>query len=102
MRRFLEWRWLLAGLSAASVVRELRKPPAERTWHDRLFGVVPYDWRLPTPARIKAAFWSPDDPRLFTDRPFGVGWAINVHRLASLLSAARRSAPRRPTVAAPT
>jgi hypothetical protein len=42
---------------------------------------VPYDWRRPTMARLKARWWNPDDPRLFTPRAFGWGFAINFARL---------------------
>lgn len=77
-----------AGLAllAAALVTELRKPAAERTWHGRIGGVVPYDLRPPTLERIQAAWWSPDDPRILTDRAFGVGWAVNLGRLARLAS----------------
>ncbi|MGH2371009.1 MAG: DUF5808 domain-containing protein, partial [Chloroflexota bacterium] len=61
-------------------VRELRKPPAERTWQGYVLGFVPYDFRPPTPARLKEAFWNPRDERLFTPRPFGVGWGINFYQ----------------------
>jgi Family of unknown function (DUF5808) len=82
------WRKLAraAGIAliGAAVVTELRKPAGERTWHGRLAGFVPYDLRPPTVARLKAAWWSPEEPRIFTDRPFGVGWAVNVGRLVRL------------------
>ncbi|RJP26900.1 MAG: hypothetical protein C4536_14950 [Actinobacteria bacterium] len=38
---------------------------------------VPYDLRLPTPARIRERMWNPDDPRIVTPRVFGAGWTIN-------------------------
>jgi len=38
---------------------------------------VPYDFRIPTPARIKERMWNPDDPRVITPRVFGAGWTIN-------------------------
>jgi hypothetical protein len=73
-----------AALVVAAVAQELRKPSSERTWHGRVAGLVPYDFRPPTLARFQAAWWNPDDPRIFTDRVFGVGWAINLGRLAKL------------------
>jgi hypothetical protein len=73
------------ALLAAAFVAELRKPSGERTWHGRLGGFVPYDFRRPTLARLKAAWWSPEEPRIFTDRPFGVGWAVNLGRLVRLV-----------------
>jgi hypothetical protein len=38
---------------------------------------VPYDFRIPTPSRIKERMWNPEDPRVFTPRVFGAGWDIN-------------------------
>jgi NhaP-type Na+/H+ or K+/H+ antiporter len=38
---------------------------------------VPYDFRFPTPARIKERMWNLDDPRVITPRVFGAGWTIN-------------------------
>jgi len=73
------------GLLVAAVVQEAAKPPAERTWHGRVFGVVPYDFSPPTLDRIRRAYWNPEDDRLFTDRVLGVGWAINLHRARELL-----------------
>jgi hypothetical protein len=42
---------------------------------------VPYDWRRPTLARLKQRWWNPSEPRLFTPRMLGWGWAINFARL---------------------
>jgi len=74
------------GLIAAAVYRELQKPPEERTWHGRIAGLVPYDFRLPTLERLRQAYWNPDEPRIFTDRVLGVGWAINFYSLLQGLS----------------
>lgn len=38
---------------------------------------VPYDFRFPTPARIKERMWNPEDPRVITPRVYGAGWTIN-------------------------
>lgn len=74
--------WLLRTLVMLSVVgavyKELRKPPEERTWHGKLLGFVPYDFRLPSLSRIREAYWNPSSDRIFTDRPLGVGWAVNI------------------------
>jgi hypothetical protein len=73
------------GLLVAAVARELRTPSDERSWQGRVLGVVPYDLRLPpTPERVKAAWWSPDDERLITPQPIGVGWVFNIGRVARL------------------
>jgi hypothetical protein len=73
-----------AALIAAAVAQELRKPGSERTWHGRLAGFIPYDFRPPTVDRMRDAWWDPDNPRIFTDRVFGVGWAVNLGRIARL------------------
>jgi hypothetical protein len=73
-----------AALVAAAVAQELRKPSSERTWHGRLAGFVPYDFRPPTVERFKDAWWNPSDPRIFTDRVFGVGWSVNLGRVVKM------------------
>lgn len=77
--------WLIRTAVLAAVAgaiwSELRKTPEERTWHGRLLGFVPYDFRLPTIERIRQAYWNPRSPRIFTDRPLGVGWAVNIPTL---------------------
>jgi hypothetical protein len=42
---------------------------------------IPYDWRRPTPERIRSRLWNPDEPKLFVPRVFGWGWTINFARL---------------------
>jgi hypothetical protein len=64
-----------------AIYTELRKPPAERTWHGKLAGVVPYDFRVPSVEALRLAYWNPRSQKIFTDRPLGVGWAINVPTL---------------------
>lgn len=73
------------GLVVAAVATELSKPEPERTWEGRVFGVVPYDFRPPTWQRIRDAYWNPRSDRLFSDRVFGVGWAVNLHRAKTLM-----------------
>ncbi|MBI4497876.1 MAG: hypothetical protein HY689_08270 [Chloroflexi bacterium] len=65
------------ALVGAALAQELRKPQAERTWHGTVGGLVPYDFRPPTWERLRAAYWNPEDDRLLTPMPFGVGWAVN-------------------------
>ena len=77
-----------AGLTVAAVVQELAKPADERTWHGRI-AYVPYDFRIPTVDRLLQSWWNPDDPRLLTPRTFGLGWAVNVGRLVSLITQRR-------------
>ena len=82
-RRIL--RLAVVGLVVAAVATELSKPEEERTWHGRVGGVVPYDFRPPTWERIRSAYWNPNSEQLFSDRVFGVGWAVNLYRAKELL-----------------
>ena len=81
-------RFAAFGLVVAALATELTKPEDERTWEGRVFGVVPYDFRPPTWQRIRDAYWNPESDRLFSDRVFGVGWALNLHRAKTLLEGA--------------
>jgi hypothetical protein len=77
--------WLLRmavfAAVAGAIYTELRKPAEQRTWNGRLLGFVPYDFRLPTLERLRAAYWNPRSPKIFTARPLGVGWAVNIPTL---------------------
>ena len=85
MRRL--FRLTAVALVVGAFATELSKPEAERTWHGRVVGIVPYDFRPPTWERIRSAYWNPESDSLFSDRVFGVGWAINLHRAKTLLEA---------------
>jgi hypothetical protein len=61
-----------------AIYQELKKPAEERTWHGKVAGIVPYDFRLPDLERVKAAYWAPDSDVLFTEQVVGVGWSVNV------------------------
>lgn len=76
------------GLLAVAIAAELAKPQEERTWHGRVLGAVPYDFRPPTMDRIREAYWNPYTDRLFSDRVFGVGWAVNLYRAKTLMQEA--------------
>jgi len=82
----MKWfqRILEAGLVSiilAAILQEIEKPDEERDWHGKVAGFIPYDFRLPTAERIRAAYWNPRDSRIFTPEVFGIGWAINFHAL---------------------
>jgi hypothetical protein len=72
------FRTALIGAVVGAVWVELRKPPEERTWNGKLLGVVPYDFRMPTLEGLRQAYWNPRSPKMFTPRPLGVGWAVNI------------------------
>jgi hypothetical protein len=80
------FRLVTLGLIVAAVATELAKPEAERTWRGKVMDVVPYDFRPPTWERIRDAYWNPASDRLFSDRVFGVGWAVNLYRARTLLN----------------
>ena len=69
-------------LIGASIINELMRPPDERTWHGRLAGALPYDFRPPTLERVKTSMWNPGDSRILTDKAFGVGWDVNFGAVA--------------------
>jgi len=81
-------RFTAFGLVVAALATELTKPESERTWQGRVFGLVPYDFRPPTWERMRDAYWNPDSDRLFSDRVFGVGWAVNLYRAKTLMEGA--------------
>jgi hypothetical protein len=78
-------RYVSIALLVASIVQELRKPAAERTWQGKVAGFVPYDLRPPTPSRFMAVIWNPDNPNVLVPTAFGVGWTINFRAANNLL-----------------
>jgi len=83
LRRFVQAVGI--GLVAAAVVQELRKPRELRTWHGVVAGLVPYDLRMPTAARIRERMWAPDDPHVLAPQVLGVGWTLNLGRAVALV-----------------
>lgn len=83
-------RFATLALVGAAVATELAKPAEERTWHGKVGGVVPYDFRPPTWQRFRDAYWNPNSEHLFSDRVFGVGWAVNLYRAKVLMEDAYR------------
>jgi len=67
---------LVAALAIAAVIKELRMPKDQRSWHGVVAGFVPYDFRMPTIDKIKSVNWNPDGA-IIVNRAFGVGWTIN-------------------------
>jgi hypothetical protein len=79
--RTLAWMALVGA-----IYQELRKPPEERTWHGKVAGIVPYDFRVPTIEKLRGAYWSPDEDRIFSEEVVGVGWAVNIPTAARKIS----------------
>ena len=73
-------RALWVGLLGAAVADALRNERA----HGEVFGFVPYDFRLPTLDRARSHAWNPRSARVLTPPTFGVGWSINLGRVARL------------------
>ena len=86
-------------LVGAALYKEFQQPSDQRRWHGRLFEVIPYDFRMPTLGRIKATYWNPHSPHLFSARVFGVGWTVNLYRAREKIRRlAQRRAERPPAV----
>ncbi|WP_020577224.1 hypothetical protein [Actinopolymorpha alba] len=77
----------VGGLLVASVIRELRRPATDRSWHGTVAG-VPYDYRPPTVDRLRATWWAPEDDRIVQRTAYGLGWDLNVGRVVRLASEA--------------
>jgi hypothetical protein len=85
VERFRRFVKLVAfGLVLAAMIDQLRRDPEERTWEGSVAGLVPYDFRMPTLERARSRWWNTGDDRLFVPQVFGVGWTINLARLARL------------------
>ena len=61
-----------------AITQQLQRPLEERTWYGKISG-IPYDFRLPTVERIRAAFWNKDTSQIFLSQAFGIGWSINMY-----------------------
>ena len=70
------WRLVLVVIGVVAIVQELRKPPELRSWHGKVFGFVPYEFRKPTAERFRHTYWNPDGPAV-SGKAWGVGWAPN-------------------------
>lgn len=79
-------------IAAIALIQEFRKPRGARDWHGRVGGLVPYEFRPPTVGRLKETYWEPDDDRVLTPTAFGVGWGVNLARVARLAGSARSAA----------
>lgn len=74
-------------LLAGAVINEFGKEPEKRTGHGTVGDLVPYDFRVPTLEKLQATFWDPDGP-VIVSTAFGVGWTVNLGRLARLANLA--------------
>ena len=51
---------------------------------------MPYDWRKPSLAHIRARAWNPRDRRLLTPKTFGWGYDVNHYELMARVGIERR------------
>jgi hypothetical protein len=72
--------FLLGAYVATAIREQLNRPPEERTWHGKLFG-IPYDFRLPTIERLRDAFWNKNTAQVLVPQPIGIGWTVNFYPL---------------------
>jgi hypothetical protein len=84
-------RMLAVAAVGGAIYQEMRKPPDERTWHGTLLGAVPYDFRMPTPAKVMNAWWNPRSRQIVGDPVFGVGWSLNLAALVDRFAPSRSS-----------
>ena len=82
-------RAIFVGLLGAAVATELRKPQEERAWHGRLAGFVPYELRRPTLERVRDTYWAPADAHILKPTAWGVGWTLNLGRVAHIIRGGR-------------
>ena len=75
------WGIVIVFLVVVAIREQLRLPPEGRTWHGRIAGRIPYDFRLPTVERIRAAYWNKHTPEILMPQAFGIGWTINLYPL---------------------
>jgi len=80
-RRLSLWQiWNLIGLAFFLYLLISRRKKV-----GYLLGFIPYDFRAPTPRVLLERMWNPADRRLFTPRPFGIGWTVNLYTVARKL-----------------
>lgn len=75
------WSLVFMFLVGIALWEQLRLPPEERTWHGRIAGRIPYDFRQPTAERLRATFWNKQTSQVLVPQAFGIGWTINLYPL---------------------
>ena len=67
-----------ASLVGSAIVQQLSRPASERTWHGKIVG-VPYDFRVPTPEKLRDTFWNKNTSQVLVPHAFGMGWTVNFY-----------------------
>ncbi|MFE1293975.1 DUF5808 domain-containing protein [Streptomyces sp. NPDC058731] len=78
----------VGAVVAAALAKELRQPSEARAWTGRVLG-LPYDFRRPSLEKIAREFWDPSSDAFFTPHAFGVGYGVNLARVARELRRSR-------------
>ena len=78
------WRAVAGLFAVATVIHAVRSSKSHGT-----FMGVPFEFRPPTPRRVKERWWNREDGRVFTPHVFGVGWSVNLPALSTRLKAIR-------------
>ncbi len=75
-----KFRWfvigVVAGLCAAAIGEELKRPPEQRDWKGTIAG-VPYNFRLDEWSGIATEYWDPTSDHIMTPHAIGLGWGVN-------------------------
>ncbi len=88
MRQVSRLRKLTSLFAVVTVVYALKT----RQSHGR-FLRVPFEFRVPTPHRIRQRLWNPDDESVVTPQVFGVGWTLNLYQVARRLGLVGKGIP---------
>ncbi len=88
MRLVSQLRKLTSLFAVVTVVYALKT----RQSHGR-FLRVPFEFRVPTPQRIRQRVWNPDDESVVTPQAFGVGWTLNLYQVARRLGLIGKGIP---------
>ena len=78
-------KWAAFGIAAWALGRELQLPSDQRTWHGKVAGFIPYDFRIPSVRRIKDTYWNPKGHTLIPAKVFGIGWTVNIGKAWEML-----------------
>ena len=54
---------------------------------------VPFEFRVPTPSRVRQRVWNPDDDSVLAPQVFGVGWTLNLYQVARRLGLIGKGIP---------
>ncbi len=88
MRLVSQLRKLTSLFAVITVVYALKT----RQSHGR-FLRVPFEFRVPTPQRIRERLWNPDEESVVTPQAFGVGWTLNLYQVARRLGLIGKGIP---------